>query len=65
METYNHSRKCPKCGGSDTGDSYHKGGECRYGRVKCAGTNEQDHIKRHCRRCHYEWAEATLDSAQS
>lgn len=60
METYNHSRKCLKCGGGDTADSYHGDGLCKFGSRKCAGNPIGEHIARHCRCCHFEWPEACL-----
>src|SRR5687768_2985417 len=67
MEIYLSSRRCPKCGDGDTSHSSHAakdGHRFRY-TGSCPGPYDEEHIARHCRRCHYVWAEACVDSAKA
>lgn len=66
METYRSDRKCSKCGGDEINDGYHKaqGHSFRYS-TNCPGPYDLEHISRHCRRCHYVWAEACIDNTQA
>jgi hypothetical protein len=63
MKVYKPTRPCPKCAGIDTGDLYHKANECRYARNECKDVDGKEHIARHCRRCHYQWAELCVGEA--
>lgn len=61
MLPFDARRVCPKCLGADVGASHHKDEwdtGCSY---YCPGKQEGEHIVRHCRQCHYEWAEAPRD----
>jgi len=59
METYKHSRKCPKCGQSYINDVFYKEGE-RYCDNFFKYSNE-DIIRRTCQNCHYSWNEKALE----
>ncbi len=61
MNTYKVSNKCPKCGGCEISDQYHKDQwPCnRYRHDKPVW--DKEHIHRTCKRCGYEWAEEPLE----
>jgi hypothetical protein len=56
---------CPKCGNADVGTHYYPDG-CE---EDDCWSHDREHLRRHCRKCNYEWAEAvgvvTLTSATS
>lgn len=57
---------CLKCGADNPTVTYHEGG-CGCGRChahECKGGSE-DHLVRHCVRCHFEWIEAPIPVLQS
>ncbi len=62
MERYKPNANCPKCGWDNVTTSLHKSG---YSWKGCSCTNApnggREHLSRHCTRCHYEWAEETID----
>jgi hypothetical protein len=57
VNPYNPQAQCPKCRHDDVGTRFHDGSwkGCPWGCPASASLKE--HIERHCRRCHYEWAE--------
>jgi len=56
LDPYDPSRPCPKCSHEGVGASYRDGGGgCE--EADCS-VCEPEHIRRWCRRCRYEWAEA-------
>lgn len=69
MKRFDARAKCPKCGHDAVSSNFHRGGDmttCGYA-THCyeqteIETEEQDHILRDCRRCHYEWIELPLDA---
>jgi predicted nucleic-acid-binding Zn-ribbon protein len=66
VKPYNKKARCPKCGGEDIGSGYHRRGgighTCAYGCPAYWQSDIGEHIKRHCKNCHYEWLEAPLDA---
>jgi len=60
VKPYNKKAKCPKCHNKDIGNGWkHK--DAFDFRCPHSGT---EHIDRHCRNCHYEWAEKPLDKVK-
>ena len=61
MEVFDKARTCPKCGGSDMYDRYHRqrtfGEDCSFSDIHRSG---DEHIHRFCRTCQYDWLEAPL-----
>ena len=56
--------RCIKCGGEDIWAQWKSGGWPNTCSTisKCWLSVSVEHIHRGCRRCHYEWIEAPLDS---
>ena len=64
---------CPKCGGTDINVQFHDGvrhcEQCRRGRIdppscrysgeSCKPWYDLEHLRVHCRRCQFQWVEAT------
>lgn len=57
LPLFDASALCPKCVGVDVGAQYR--GPCK---DPSCWQCDVEHIRRHCRTCHYEWAEACLDT---
>lgn len=59
LAPFSAERICAKCGGDDIGADYRNDGcsdrSCTTCPVEC--------IVRTCRRCHFQWAEAPLDTS--
>jgi predicted nucleic-acid-binding Zn-ribbon protein len=63
LSPYDPNSVCPKCGNTDIASQYHDGRECdEYGSHCPAPVSQRtrEHISRHCKRCHYAFAEAVL-----
>ena len=61
MLPFLEQRGCPKCGGKDIHSRYCGPGQ----RDRCCPifwpNDHAEHIRRHCRRCSYEWDERPLN----
>ena len=64
MKLFDPDAICPKCGSVNLMSTH-----CTYGWMKFGKgpshkdvKSGQEHIDRHCKRCHYEWVEACLDT---
>lgn len=62
LQPLNLEATCPKCGHDDIGVSYHRLWPYQPG-CDCFGRGRMEHMRRDCRRCHYDWAEACLADA--
>jgi hypothetical protein len=63
MTPYNANATCPKCGNDDVNSQYHDGMLCGLYNSGCSANNYdkgKEHVSRHCKRCHYEWAESPV-----
>jgi ribosomal protein S27AE len=63
MRNYDPERACPKCGGVDLSEEWFPAGRGSVLERWDTYRDKPERIKRHCRRCHYEWDEAPLDGA--
>jgi hypothetical protein len=62
VKPYDKKARCPKCGSNLVGSGFHSEQCMEYG---CPGRwDDDEHILRHCQRCHYEWLEAPLDAKE-
>ena len=61
LPCFDANAKCPKCASSDIGATYNT--PCGY--AGCRIDKHQEHIDRNCRRCRFEWHEATLDKPEA
>ncbi len=60
LTPYLKDRSCPKCCGTDIHDHWMEAGDAGgYGSpgFKDSDIRDQERIDRHCRNCHYKWAE--------
>jgi len=68
LPPFDSKAKCPKCCDSDA-DTWHVpvGELCANLNPEgdCCHRAQREHMERHCRRCHYIWAEAPLDAKES
>ena len=60
MEKYKKETVCPKCGNDEITTLYHESSYSFRG-CDCNLVTSNPHMGRHCTRCHYGWAEASLD----
>ena len=65
LPRYDSTTGCPKCGGRDVDDRFHRhdgGGpySCGYGSFS---EHDGPHIHRSCRHCGYDWCELPLDAS--
>ena len=70
LPPYRHDRPCPKCGQHDLHTVWVKAAPFAKtsrtpGRLMGDRLAVEEHMRRTCRTCQYEWAEAPLDSCSA
>ena len=67
MKPFDPVAKCPKCGNDDIRATFrikNEFGRCGESPTKHCPSTMPEHLHRECRRCHYEWVEAPLDTTK-
>ncbi|TBW33583.1 hypothetical protein EYW49_20085 [Siculibacillus lacustris] len=63
MKTYDPAATCPKCGGTDVSALWQDRDVARG--YQWDPMPVEEHLRRRCQRCAYEWPEAPLDATEA